>query len=317
MGQLLGIRRNEEIEPVHQARVASRRLRAALRMFADCFDAKKAGRWRKSIRKLTEELGAARDRDVQIEYVEGFLAGLDEKDRANRPGVKRLLLRLRQSRETLQPEVIRTLDKMEENGTLADMCGEVEKALFTLRSRDTSLWSPFVAKETSDHIRGRKEALLRCQCALDDPDDAPGHHAMRIATKKLRYTLEICNPVYDRQLATIIKAIKRAQSLLGDIHDCDVWVTDIDRHMEQERLATIAYFGHSRPFNRLQSGLRLVREDRIEHRQQVFAELLQYWKELDAEQIWSALEDVLESRMGAREASCPDVQETQTHDGKE
>ena len=87
--------------------------------------------------------------------------------------------------------------------------------------------------------------------------------------------------------------------------------------MEQERLATIAYFGHSRPFNRLQSGLRLVREDRIEHRQQVFAELLQYWKELDAEQIWSALEDVLESRMGAREASCPDVQETQTHDGKE
>ena len=41
MRELLGVRRNEEIEPVHQARVASRRVRAALRMFADCFDAKK------------------------------------------------------------------------------------------------------------------------------------------------------------------------------------------------------------------------------------------------------------------------------------
>ena len=317
MGQLLGVRRNEEIEPVHQARVASRRLRAALRMFTDCFDPKKAGRWQKRIRRLTSELGAARDRDVQIEYVESLLARLDEKDRRCRPGVKRLLLRLRQSREALQPEVIRTLDKMEGNGTLADMCGEVEKALFTLRSRDTPLWSPFVGRETCAHVRDRKEALLRCQCALDDPNDAPGHHAMRIAAKKLRYTLEICNPVYDGQLATIIKAIKRAQSSLGDIHDCDVWVTDIDRHMEQERLATIAYIGHSRPFNRLKSGLQLVREDRIEHRQQVFAELLQYWKDLDAKQIWSALEDVLQSRMGAREASCPDVQETQTHDGKE
>jgi CHAD domain-containing protein len=296
MRQLHGVRRDDDIEPVHQARVASRRVRAALGMFTDCFDTKKAAKWPKQVRKLTRELGAARDKDVQIEFVAQFLATLEEHDKKNRPGVERLLLRLRQGREALQSEVVATLDKLEKTDTLAEMYGEMEKILFTLRSHDTRLSSPFVLRATRAHICDRRDDLVACARSLDDPEDIRGHHKMRIAAKKLRYTLEISDPVYEGRLADSITACKQVQSLLGDIHDCDVWVQDIDAFVERERLATMEYFGHSQPFNRLKPGLLLVREERAKRRRQVFGELLEYWKSLDAERFWDALEGVLEQQ---------------------
>jgi CHAD domain-containing protein len=293
MRELHGVRRREEIEPVHQARVASRRIRAALRMFPDCFDGKKTAEWAKRVKKLTRELGAARDKDVQIEFVEGFLAGLEKKDRKNRPGVERLLLRLRQGREALQPEVVGTLDKLEAAGTLAKMYGEVEKTLFTLRSHDTPASSPFALQATGAHIRAQEQDLLASARALDDPADTQGHHQMRIAAKKLRYTLEISDRVYEGRLADFIAACKKVQSLLGDVHDCDVWVQDLDEFAEQERLRTIAYCGREQPFHRLRPGLSLVRDERAGHRRQVFDKLLEYWRGLDVERFWDTLEDAL------------------------
>jgi CHAD domain-containing protein len=294
--ELHGVRRNEDLEPVHQARVASRRVRAALGMFTDCFETKKAATWPKRIKKLTRELGAARDKDVQIEFVKQFLATLDEKDKRNRPGVERLLLRLRQAREVLQSEVVATLDKLEKAGTLADMYGEMEKTLFTLRSHDTPVSSPFVLQATRAHLRDRKESLMACVPSLDDPKDVHGHHQMRIAAKKLRYTLEISNRAYEGRLDDFIAAFKQVQSLLGDVHDCDVWVQNIDEFLEQERRVTVEYFGHDQSFRRLQPGLLLVGEDRAKHRRQVFGELLEYWKDLDAEHFWDVLKDTLEQQ---------------------
>jgi CHAD domain-containing protein len=296
MRELHGVRRNDDVEPVHQARVASRRVRAALSMFADCFKTKKAANWPKRIKKLTRELGAARDKDVQIEFVEQFLAALDEKDKKNRPGVERLLLRLRQGREALQSEVVAMLDKLEKAGTLAEMYGEMERVLFALRSQGTVPSSPFVLQATRAHIGDKKEGLMACARSLDDPEDARGHHQMRIAAKKLRYTLEISNRAYEGRLEDSIAAFKQVQSLLGDVHDCDVWVQSIDGLLEQERLATVKYFGHSQPFNRLKPGLLLVCEDRAQHRRQVFGELLECWNGLDAEHFWNTLEDVLEQQ---------------------
>lgn len=317
MRELLGVRRNEEIEPVHQARVASRRVRAALRMFADCFDAKTVARWQKRVRKLTRELGAARDKDVQIEFVEEFLAALDKKDRKHRPGIERLLLRLRQSRPVLQTEVVEMLDTLEETNTLADMCGELEKSLFTLRSHDVQVCSPYVYERAATHIRERLDDLMAYERTLDDPKDVRGHHEMRIAAKKLRYTMEICSPAYEGQLAGFIDAVKRVQSLLGDIHDCDVWVVDIDEFMERERGATIEYFGQDRAFNRLKPGLQRLRDDRKAHRRKIFAEMREYWKGLGEERLWESLESTLEVRRKASHQPPYEPQDKRSDVGEE
>ncbi len=295
--EMRGVRENQDIEPVHQARVASRRMRAALGMFSDCFDAKKIGQWQKRVKRLTKGLGTARDMDVQIEFIESFASRLDPKDRKYKPGVERLLLRLRQQREAVQPEVIKTLEAVTKGNTLAEMYGQLETVRFMLRTGDVSIQSPFVFQQTAAHIRRRRRDLLVFEHAMADPQDSLGHHQFRITAKKLRYTMEICSPVYDGQLGPTIKAVKKIQSCLGDIHDCDVWVDNIQAFMEQERQQTIDYFGHHGPFNRLKPGLLRLCEDRMTCRQEAFQSLVAYWDKLNETHLWDDLETILRSHV--------------------
>ncbi len=45
---------------------------------------------------------------------------------------------------------------------------------------------------------------------------------MRIAAKRLRYVLEIVSPCFGPEAGAARETAKRLQSVLGDIHDCDV-----------------------------------------------------------------------------------------------
>ena len=292
--EMHGVRENKDPESVHQTRVASRRLRAALGMFAECFDPKKTAGWRRRLRRLTQGLGAARDLDVQIAFVERILADLDAKDRRRRPGIERLVLRLRQDRDAVQLKVVETLDALNKGDTLADMHGEVEKSRFLLRTHEVPLQSPLVLERVAAHILRRKSELLAAEPALDDPQDIDGHHQVRIAAKRLRYAMEIGVPAFGKQLNDAIDAVKKVQSLLGDVHDCDVWVRNLGTFIEQERGRTIEYFGHARPFNRLRDGLEFLRDERTRHRQQVFAEVLEHWQRLRAAGFWDRLEAMLQ-----------------------
>lgn len=71
----------DDIERVHDMRVATRRLRAAMEVFEPCFPAK---RWRKALKRvkaLADALGERRDRDVALEFLEAFAAEAPEGDR--------------------------------------------------------------------------------------------------------------------------------------------------------------------------------------------------------------------------------------------
>ncbi len=72
----------DAIEHLHDMRVATRRLRAAMEMFEPCFPRK---RWRKALKRvkaLADALGERRDRDVAIDFLVGFAAEALESDRA-------------------------------------------------------------------------------------------------------------------------------------------------------------------------------------------------------------------------------------------
>ena len=70
----------DDIEHVHDMRVATRRLRAAMEVFEPCFPRKRHRKALKRVKRLADALGERRDRDVQIEMVEGFFAELPESD---------------------------------------------------------------------------------------------------------------------------------------------------------------------------------------------------------------------------------------------
>ncbi len=95
-----------DIEPVHDMRVATRRLRAALEVFEPCFPAKRHRKALKRVKALADALGERRDRDVAIEFLERFS---DEAPGADRAAVTALIERLRkeqrQANDALVPYV--------------------------------------------------------------------------------------------------------------------------------------------------------------------------------------------------------------------
>ena len=87
-----GVLDTSDIERVHDMRVASRRLRAVLEIFAPCFPQGDYKTVLRDVKALADALGERRDPDVHIEAMEAF-----ERDvqAANRPGIDALVARLR------------------------------------------------------------------------------------------------------------------------------------------------------------------------------------------------------------------------------
>jgi CHAD domain-containing protein len=91
-----------DIERVHDMRVATRRLRAALEVFAPCFPAKRHRKALKRVKRLADALGERRDRDVAIEFLAGFV---DEAPQADRAAVAALIERLREEQREANEEL--------------------------------------------------------------------------------------------------------------------------------------------------------------------------------------------------------------------
>jgi CHAD domain-containing protein len=92
-----GVLDTRDIERVHDMRVASRRLRAVLEIFAPCFPQGEFKGVLRDVKQLADALGERRDPDVHIDALTAFSKSLAA---ANKPGVARLVeeLRARQSR---------------------------------------------------------------------------------------------------------------------------------------------------------------------------------------------------------------------------
>jgi len=289
--QIDGARRGDNPESVHQARVASRRLRAGLRMFRECFDPERLKTWRKQIRRVTTKLGDARDKDVQIAYLCDVLDDLDEK--ACYSGIARLLARLERQRERIQPEVVEAVDRFQSSGVLEQMLTVSKAVLSEAGSQAAGVPSACALAEPQRHILDNLDRVLSCQDSLSDPEDRQRHHAMRIAAKRLRYTLEISAPVYAGQLDAVVEAIKRVQTLLGEVHDCDVWGEQLQTFAVKERRRILKYFGHVAPFARLEVGIEHLQQQRQRRRQQVFQELVDDWQELNRRREWEKLVEMV------------------------
>ena len=108
-----GVLDTGDIERVHDMRVASRRLRAVLEIFAPCFPPSEFKGVLRDVKQLADALGERRDPDVHIAALQAFSRTLTA---ANRPGVARLVvdMRARQSRgnEVLAAE----LERIEHRG---------------------------------------------------------------------------------------------------------------------------------------------------------------------------------------------------------
>jgi CHAD domain-containing protein len=74
----------------------------------------------------------------------------------------------------------------------------------------------------------RLDELCGFMPAAADPAEVVALHDMRIAAKRLRYVLELTAPCFGSYANTATKHVKDLQDLLGEIHDCDVQLPEVE-----------------------------------------------------------------------------------------
>jgi CHAD domain-containing protein len=116
---------------------------------------------------------------------------------------------------------------------------------------------------------------------------------MRIAAKHLRYTLEVFNPLYEKALRKPIKIVKEIQELLGELHDCDVWIGYVPWLIEKERARTLKYFGEAVPAQAFLPGLHALEEDRRQQRLRVYYTFRRFWELTQERDIWERLREAV------------------------
>ncbi|MCX6689736.1 MAG: CHAD domain-containing protein [Methanoregula sp.] len=298
--EINGVKTGRDIEHIHRMRVASRRLRAALPLFAQCFSGKKFRTWVREIKKITRALGEARDLDVQIAFLAGYLKGLSRMGTTNAmkatdaepsptpaskkstpPGAIALLIsRLQQRRGTLQKKVLLALEELERSHVIDEMQGalrEMVPVASRMRRRPPMYGIPPVAAE---RISQGILALFVYEPWIRSPDAVAEHHAMRIAAKRLRYTMEVYAPVYRLEFKKPLARIKKIQTILGDMHDCDVWIDQISLAIvkERTRVHSVKDVNNTRSATLL--SLKQLLTDRERKRAQLHRGFVRFWDSL-------------------------------------
>jgi CHAD domain-containing protein len=291
-----GVRAARDIEPVHKMRVASRRLRTALRLTASALPAKEVSEWIKRVRRITRALGAARDADVQIDFLEKFIASHPEPEL--QPGFSRLLIRLRQQRHEFRDEVLSSLDQFEHSGVLEEMRHLLRS--YAAEDGDAEDISATLLGHAAVEIALRLRDLFSYEPFLSQPDHKHEHHRMRIAAKHLRYALETFAPLYADKMKSPINAVKRVQELLGEVHDCDVWIEQLPDFLEKERVRAEQFFGPDHATGQLTAGVDCLREDRLRERVERFEEFCRYWEKLKKQGLWEKLEQSIQTSSPAQ-----------------
>ena len=212
-----GVRSGHDLEDVHAMRVATRRQRAAWRVFGAAFRGGRTRRYRKGLREIAGRLGAVRDLDVLIEAADHYRADLPATEqRALEP----LLSDWRTHRDDARVLLVRELDSDGYRGWVDDYRDFVRTegaAVMPVgpvqphRIRDTTASRVWTAYE---HVRGY-EAILRWA-------DVETLHELRIAGKWLRYTLEFVREALGDEAAPLIARVTALQDHLGLMNDADV-----------------------------------------------------------------------------------------------
>ncbi len=204
------------IEAVHDIRVAIRRLRSVLRDFASVVDKRPLAELTGSLKKLSGAFGRVRDLDVMIEE----LGSLEkEADETAAHGVGLIIDEIKERRAR------------EAKGLGNTITGQF---VLDLRTRfNASIDSALRQRRLFEHVNVKDEGARTIQKCLDEflklsdalyrPSATKRLHRLRIAGKHLRYAIELFEPEFGEELKPYADEMKKMQSHLGEIHDCDEW----------------------------------------------------------------------------------------------
>ncbi len=228
-----GARSGEQAEDLHKMRVATRRMRAAWRVFGDGFRPRRVRRSVGSLRALAAHLGAVRDLDVLLDGLEAHGATLDPTARI---ALSPLGDAWRSDRATARAALIRYLDS-------AGYLRFVDEQLAFVESpgQDAVVGGPTDPRRVRDTAPSRLWAAYETMRAYDGVlrwADLTTLHQLRIAGKRLRYAIEFVREPMGPDAVTLVERVTALQDQLGMLHDADV-AAGLARSFLVEHAATL------------------------------------------------------------------------------
>jgi CHAD domain-containing protein len=207
-------------------RVATRRLRAALSLFAEALPENAQG-FREELGWVGQALGAVRDLDVQLEQLEGWVAEVPEADRKALDALRSLL---EEERREARAAMLEALDSRRYDAFVSRF-GRFLRA----RSRRLTGAAAVPALAVAPDLIEARFRKLRSRGDRIGPDsEAAEFHRLRIQGKRFRYSLEFLGDLYPGQTRTLIKRLVVVQDVLGLHQDADVAITRL-RGLAAER----------------------------------------------------------------------------------
>ncbi len=215
-----GAREGKDADDVHDMRVATRRMRAALRVFRNYLDGEAWKPFAKMLRRTGRALGPVRDLDVFREKMQRYI---DRLPAARQTELEPLLGAWETEYAAARGDLATFLD----SEAYAEFKKEFDDFLETPSAGARRMVSrggqprPHRLPEVAPIILYQGLAQV---CAYDEwitGIDVPlvRYHQLRIASKRLRYALEFFREVLGPETETLIKKIKALQDHLGNLQD--------------------------------------------------------------------------------------------------
>lgn len=233
-----GARIGEDPEELHDMRVASRRLRAAIKVFNEALPVRLRG-METEIKWLATVLGEVRDLDVQLEQLEAWISSADPEDREPLEELRGVL---EDRRGKARKAMFRALDSQRYTRL-------VESLELLLRRgpspRSKAAGRPVLAV-APDLVRKRHHKVRKAGDRITDKSPAEDYHDLRKKGKRLRYALEFLSGVYGKAVRDLIPPLKAMQDVLGDHQDAEVAIGHLrelsDARVGRRRLSARTVF---------------------------------------------------------------------------
>ncbi len=210
-------------EYIHQMRVATRRLRAAMRMFAPVLPADFAEQLVPPLRELMATLGRTRDLDVLLAEIVGPVSAALADD----PRISALAGILTDKLYATRAETVAFLGRPDYGRLLLLASSLLQGRSLTAppampppTDDDTPAAQPFTLRDFARRRLRKLQRRTHHLAELARIDEPASLHALRIAIKRLRYALEFFGPLMPRRSFTVAaKQLAALQDKLGQLND--------------------------------------------------------------------------------------------------
>jgi CHAD domain-containing protein len=204
------VRTSDDHEAVHQARVATRKLRSHLRTFGPLLDPEWTEPLRSELGWLAMGLGAVRDREVLLERLRERTKSLPESDLRSANSLLQILV---VEIETLRKKLLTELESVRYVDLLERLVLAAH-APATLPEADEP-----ALKVLPPLAAGPWRRLRSAVRQLPDPPTDPELHRIRILAKRARYAAEAVAPIVGGDAAAFGRAAAKLQTILGEHQD--------------------------------------------------------------------------------------------------